>query len=156
MTFPNWRTKSEVENESRNPIQYASGKKMSRTMKMEWMALLGVMFTLLTIAVPAHAHHGTAAYDLDKVVTMKATITNFLWMNPHCEILFDAKDDKGRVERWALETHPPTMMVDRGWTRKSLNPGDMVTITFHPAKNGAKTGILMKVVLPGGKELKHD
>lgn len=123
---------------------------------MQWVAILGVVTALMIAAMPARAHHGTAAYDLDKVVTMKATIADFLWMNPHCEIVFDAKDDKGRMERWALETHPPTMMVDRGWTRKSLSAGEMVTITFHPAKNGAKTGILMKVVLPDGKELKHD
>jgi len=120
------------------------------------MGLLGVLVALMITAGPARAHHGTAAYDLDKVVTKKAAITDFLWMNPHCEITFDAKDDKGHVEHWALETHPPTMMVDRGWTRKSLSAGEMVTITFHPAKNGAKTGILMKVVLPDGKELQHD
>ena len=129
---------------------------MGRTMKIKWITILGVIATLAIMAIPAGAHHGTAAYDLDKVVTKKATITDFLWMNPHCEITFDAKDDKGHVEHWALETHPPTMMVDRGWTRKSLSAGEMVTITFHPAKNGAKTGILMKVALPDGKELKHD
>ena len=129
---------------------------MGSTTKTRWMAIWGVMAISLMIALPARAHHGTAAYDLDKSVTMKATIADFLWMNPHCEITFDAKDDKGHVEHWALETHPPTMMVDRGWTRKSLSAGEMVTITFHPAKNGAKTGILMKAALPDGKELKHD
>src|ERR1700756_2645308 len=108
---------------------------MKRISKAQWMLVAGVLVSLLMVAVPASAHHGTAAYDLDKVVTMKATIAEFLWMNPHCEIVFDGKDPKGRVERWALETHPPTMMVSRGWTRKSLSPGEMVTITFHPAKN---------------------
>jgi hypothetical protein len=121
-------------------------------------AMIGAMLLALAFCSPAPllAHHGTAAYDLDKVVTVKATITNFYWMNPHCEILFDLAPAKGKTEAWAIETHPPTMMVSHGWTKRSLNPGDMVTISFHPAKNGAKTGVLIKVVLPNGLELKHD
>jgi hypothetical protein len=129
---------------------------MRSSTKTKWLAVWAVIAISLMIALPTRAHHGTAAYDLDKMVTMKATIADFLWMNPHCEIVFDAKNAKGGVERWALETHPPTMMVGRGWTRKSLSAGEMVTITFHPAKNGAKTGILMRVVLPDGKVLNHD
>jgi hypothetical protein len=122
---------------------------------------VSLIFTIMAVMLsafssPALAHHGTAAYDLDKVVTVKATITNFYWMNPHCEILFDAASGKGKTESWAVETHPPTMMVSHGWTKRSLKQGDMVTISFHPAKNGAKTGVLIKVVLPSGQELKHD
>ena len=118
------------------------------------LALLSAI--LLASPVSVRAHHGTAAYNLDKLVTVKATITAFYWMNPHCEILFDVSDTEGEIQHWVVETHPPTMMRDRGWTRRSLNPGDMVVMSFHPAKNGAHTGILLKVVLPNGQELKHD
>jgi hypothetical protein len=120
--------------------------------------LIGAISGLCLLAglQPALAHHGTAAYDLDKVLILKGTVTNFYWMNPHSEILLDVKDQHGNVEHWAIETHPPTMLVSHGWTRRALSAGDQVTITVHPAKNGASTGILVKVVLPDGRELKHD
>ena len=126
---------------------------MKRKFFSTW-ALFGCL--VLAASAPVLAHHGTAAYDLDKVVALQATITNFYWMNPHSEILFDSQDRHGNLQHWAIETHPPTMLEGHGWTRKALAPGDHVMITFHPAKNGGTTGILIKVVLPNGQELKHD
>lgn len=101
----------------------------------------------------ALAHHGTAAYDPNKQLTLRATITDFEWSNPHCELRFDAKDARGNVQHWTVEAINPLMLGRYGWTRKSLKPGDMVTIVFRPAKNGEMTGILNKVVLPDGREL---
>jgi Family of unknown function (DUF6152) len=99
------------------------------------------------------AHHGAAGYDMTKVVTMKGTITKFEWGNPHSQIYFDVTDDKGNVAHWDAETEPPPVMLERGWTRKSLNPGDEVTVYCYTAKNGATTAVLQKVVLANGKEL---
>jgi hypothetical protein len=127
-----------------------------RHMKRSLFAVLALTLSLGAVSMPISAHHGTAAYDTTKVITVKATITQFDWQNPHCEIHFDVTDEQGRLQHWIIETHPPSMMDDRGWHRKSLNPGDVVTLTLHPAKNGANTGILVKVVLPNGQELKHD
>ena len=62
-------------------------------------------------------------------------------------------DDKGNVAHWDAETEPPPVMLERGWTRKSLNPGDEVTVYCYAAKNGATTAVLQKVVLANGKEL---
>jgi uncharacterized protein DUF6152 len=101
----------------------------------------------------AFAHHGAAGYDMTKVVTMKGTITKFEWGNPHSQIYFDVTDDKGNVAHWDAETEPPPVMLERGWTRKSLNPGDEVTVYCYVAKNGATTAVLQKVVLANGKEL---
>jgi len=99
------------------------------------------------------AHHGAAGYDMTKVVTMKGTITKLEWGNPHSQIYFDVMDDKGNVAHWDAETEPPPVMLERGWTRKSLNPGDEVTVYCYAAKNGATTAVLQKVVLANGKEL---
>ena len=100
------------------------------------------------------AHHGVSVYDMAKATTMKATITEFDWAQPHCQIYFDAANDKGQVQHWAVETPPPTMMLEKeGWSSKALTPGEVVTIYFHAAKNGSLRGLLIKVVKPGGQEL---
>lgn len=99
------------------------------------------------------AHHGEAAYETSKNVTVRATMTEFDWENPHCQLRFDVTDDKGNVRHWVVLAINPLMLERYGWTRESLKPGDMVTIVFHPAKNGDMSGILEKVVLANGREL---
>jgi hypothetical protein len=99
------------------------------------------------------AHHGANLYDTSKPVILKGTITKFEWGNPHNQIFFDVTDDKGAVVHWVAATEPPLVMVERGWTRKSLNAGDQVTVYIFAAKNGATVGNLQKIVLADGKEL---
>jgi Family of unknown function (DUF6152) len=114
-------------------------------------ALLVALFSTSSVAL---AHHGVSVYDMAKPTTMKATITEFDWSQPHCQIYFDARNDKGEVQHWAIETPPPTMMLEKpGWSRKALNPGDVVTVYFHAAKNGSFRGLLIKVVTASGQEL---
>ena len=109
---------------------------------------------LLLVSGPVFAHHGVAnLYDMNKVVTLKGTVTKFQWTNPHNQIFFDVTDEKGTVVHWVVATEPPQVMLERGWTRKSLNPGDQVTVYVFAAKNGAPVGNVQKIVLPDGKEL---
>ena len=109
---------------------------------------------LLILSDPALAHHGNAAYDLANPVTLKGTVTEFAWSNPHVQIYFDVKDDKGKLAHWSSETVSPGMLSRAGWTKNELNPGDEITITLGPAKNGALIGYALKIVLANGKELK--
>ena len=111
---------------------------------------LGVGFLLVSVTVVAH--HGANLYDTTKPVELKGTITKFEWGNPHNQIFFDVKSDKG-VAHWVASTEPPLVMVERGWTRKSLNAGDEVTVYIFAARNGATVGNLQRVVLANGKEL---
>jgi hypothetical protein len=108
---------------------------------------------LLVVCDPALAHHGTAAYDENSPVTLDGTVTEFLWMNPHSQILFDVQDDKGNVVHWTCETLNPGKMVRAGWTKNTLKPGDKVSITLSPAKDGTSIGLLKKVVLADGRVL---
>ena len=111
---------------------------------------LGVLLT----AVPLFAHHGgTSLYDISKQITVDATVTEFTWTNPHVEIGLDAKDDKGKVQHWILEASSPPVMVSRGWNRKSLQPGDVIKVTFNPATRGANVGRLIKLIKADGEEL---
>jgi hypothetical protein len=107
---------------------------------------------LLLVSATAVAHHGANLYDTTKPLMLKGTITKFEWGNPHNQIFFDVKDEKG-VAHWVASTEPPLVMVERGWTRKSLNVGDEVTVYIFAARNGATVGNLQRVVLANGKEL---
>ncbi len=121
-------------------------------MKAAMIALL-TLFGFGLIANPLLAHHGSAGYEMNKMTVRKATVTGFEWTNPHCAIFFDIASDKGVVEHWTIEAPPPTILVDRGWTRKSLKAGDEVTAYFHASRNGATVGILQKVYFADGKGL---
>lgn len=107
----------------------------------------------LLSSTSALAHHGAASlYDVSKEMTVKATITEFVWTNPHVEVGIASVDDKSA--RWLLELGSPPNISNRGWTSKSLKPGDVVTVTFNPGLRGMRIGRLLKVVLPDGKELR--
>jgi hypothetical protein len=108
---------------------------------------------LLILGGPASAHHGNAAYDLDKPITLKGTVTEFAWSNPHVQIYFDVKDEKGKVAHWASETVSPGMLARAGWRKDELKPGDEITITLGPSKSGSRVGYALKIVLSNGREL---
>ena len=115
--------------------------------------VLAALASLFLAPGLALAHHGEAAYDAAKILTLRATMTDFEWANPHCLLIFDANDDKGKVQHWTVQAINPLMLSRYGWTSGSLKHGDMVTVVFHPAKNGEMTGLLDKVILANGREL---
>lgn len=121
--------------------------------KSAW-AVLGA-FMLLVVSLPLFAHHGNAGYD-SKAVTLKGTVTDWLWTNPHTFLKFDVKDDKGNVVHWTGEWNAPSTLVNFGFTGKTFKPGDEVTVTIRTAKNGAPLGGLSQVVLPNGQIMKED
>ena len=108
---------------------------------------------LLLLSFPVIAHHGAAALDTGKEITLKGSVTEWIWSNPHCFLKFDAKDDTGTVRNWAVETQNPTTMTLRGWLRTSFKFGDEVTVTVEPVKNGQPVGRILSVILPSGQKL---
>ena len=123
-------------------------------MKKFLVALL-VGVGVLTVCGPVLAHHGTPAYE-DKITEFKgATITKFLWSNPHSLVDFDIKDANGKVVHWVAETAAPQALRLIGWSKTSIGPGDVVTVRMYVAKNGNPAGRLNKLVLADGTEL-HD
>ena len=118
--------------------------------------LLGVFLGcagLVAVSVPLFAHHGAASFDTTRELTLKGTVTEWIWANPHCFLKFDAKDDSGTVRNWAVEVSNPTDMTRLGWARTSFKAGDEVTVTLQPVKSGAPIGRLRNVVLPNGQTL---
>ena len=100
------------------------------------------------------AHHGGNLYDTTKATELKpATITKFEWGTPHNQIYFDVKNAKGEMQHWVGSTEPAGVMLERGWTRRSLKEGDVVTVYVFAAKNGATVGNIQKIIMADGKEL---
>ena len=112
-----------------------------------------VAVALLSISTSLFAHHGNAAYE-SKTMTVKGTVTAWVWTNPHSFLKFDAKDDKGNVVHWLGEWNAPSTLVNFGITAKSFKVGEDVTVTMQGmAKSGEPIGRVTKVVLPDGQEL---
>jgi len=109
-----------------------------------------VAVAIVSFSIPLFAHHGTAAFD-SKKVTLKGTVTEWFWSNPHCLLQFDVKDDNGAVVHWVGETQNPVTMVNGGWSKSAFKPGDVVTVTLSPVKNGRPLGRIVTVVDPNGK-----
>jgi len=122
-------------------------------MKKYRLNVLIAVAAALILGIPLWAHHGNAAYDTDNPITIRGTVTEFSWTNPHVQIYLDVKDGKGNVVHWSVETYSPGKLVRAGWSKESVKAGDVVSINLIPAKSGAPVGFLHKLVLPDGKEL---
>jgi hypothetical protein len=118
--------------------------------------LIGIAF----VSLPVLGHHGSAiSYEtkLDKAVTMKGTVTEFVWRNPHVYIIYSVKDASGKAVEWSAETSSPsTMTGEHNWTRTTIKPGDEITFTLLPSKIATSAGILYKAVAADGKVLLED
>jgi hypothetical protein len=103
----------------------------------------------LFVSVSAHAHHGAASYDSQHFTTLKGTVTEFRFINPHSEVLFDVKDSSGKVQKWIAEGVSATAMSRGGWSRDTLKPGDQISIVGNASKNGSPSMRLSKVTVNG-------
>ncbi len=123
-------------------------------MKNRLLFSFGLLVGVLSAGGALFAHHGAAAFANSVVVLKDATVTKYLWANPHTLVMFDVKDDKGNVTHWAVETGNPSAVALLGWNRNSMQPGDVITVYLYPAKSGSPLGRLNKIVLADGTTLK--
>jgi hypothetical protein len=122
-------------------------------MKAKFLNRLVWAFAVLMVAAPVWAHHGNAAFDSEKRVTLKGTVTEWFWANPHCFLQFEVKEEGGNVTHWVAEASNPPDMINHGWSKALLKVGDQVTVTLIPVKNGKPIGRIAAVVLPNGQTL---
>ena len=109
---------------------------------------------LLIAAGPLFAHHGRGAtYDMKKQVTLKGTVTEVAWRNPHVAIYMDVKEAGGKVVNWAFENSNVSTLARQGYNRNTLRVGEEITAVVNPSAQGAPRGIVVKVILAGGKEI---
>ena len=112
------------------------------------------LIVLFFAASQALAHHGTAAYDTKTVVTVKGTMTDFRFTNPHVQLYFDVKNDKGEIEKWQAELTAPNKLARAGWTKHTLNPGDTITASGYAGKNDPHAMWIHKLIGPDGEQLR--
>ena len=122
-------------------------------MRGRFLIVFALAVAVSFLSLPLAAHHGNAAYDSTKQINLKGTVTQFIWANPHCVVLFDVTDEGGQAVHWMAETENPTTMTNMGWLKSSLKPGDPITIRVIAVKNGKPIGRIVWVELPSGQKL---
>ena len=123
-------------------------------MKRKWAPSLALIVGLAMVCGPVLAHHGAVGYDYGAPrKTLKGTVEQFTWQNPHTLLFLEVKDDKGNVVVWSMELNNPGNLVELGWIHTSLKAGDEVTVTFNPAKNSKPGGICVDVSFADGRKL---
>src|SRR5216684_4163803 len=104
----------------------------------------------------ALAHHGSSiSYNMSKSITLTGTVTEFVWSNPHCQVFFDVKDDKGNVVNWGGELGSPTVLRNAGYNKNVFKAGDRITVSGRPSKSDSTVMLPMKVVFADGREFSN-
>jgi len=111
------------------------------------------MLAALCVATSAFAHHSFAMFDQSKQVTLKGTVREFQWTNPHAWIHLDVPNPSGGVDSWQVELNSPNNLKRQGWKSTSLTAGEKVTLMLNPLKDGTKGGLFISVTLPDGTVL---
>ena len=122
-------------------------------MKTRLLLIGSLLVCLLTVSAPVFAHHAWHGYDMANLTSVKGTVTQFDWGNPHVWINFEVKDEKGNIEKWAAGGPSPSRMAGTGWDKETLKPGDQITAVGHRIADGTNSIRLVKVVLQDGREL---
>ncbi len=104
----------------------------------------------LVMSTPLFAHHGSAAFESGKTATLKGTVKSWTYMNPHCLLTLDVRDDDGKVVQWIVETQAPGIMYPAGYRKDSFKAGDEVTVVANTVKNGLPIGRIVSIVTASG------
>jgi len=118
--------------------------KISSLQSAAWLGALG----LLAMAMPAAAHHSFAMFDFSKTMTVKGTVTEFRWTNPHVALLVQLDPKPGAAaEVWSMELTSPGNLTRTGWSRHSFKPGDRIELEFNPLRDGKHGGAFSKATI---------
>jgi hypothetical protein len=115
--------------------------------------LLAAAAALVIASQPVFGHHGGAAFDQGKTVTFTGTVTEMTYANPHVLVYWDVKDGEFAGVNWSGWLTAPNKLNRAGWSKRTLNPGDTITVSGTPHKSGLHVLQIRKLVGPDGKEL---
>jgi len=118
-----------------------------------WTATAICCAALLLFSTPAYVHHSGAMFDLTRSVQITGTVTEFSWTNPHSSFKVSVPNSDGTHSIWGVEMNSPNNLVRAGWKRTTIKPGDKVTVTVRPLRDGAPGGQYVSIVLPDGTHL---
>jgi len=112
-----------------------------------------IVIAVLAATLPISAHHSWPV-DMSKLVTVKGTVTEVMWENPHPMFTLEVRTSDAKTEKWTVGGPAINRMEANGWTPKTVKPGDMITGIGYQYGDGQKIIRLEKVVLPDGKEIR--
>src|SRR5580704_865042 len=116
---------------------------------------LAIAVTIIALArvTATYGHHSFAMFDQSKQVTLKGTVREFQWTNPHAWIHIEVPTADGLKDTWQVELNSPNNLKRQGWKSSSIKPGDQVTLMLNPLKDGSKGGLFISITLPDGSVL---
>ncbi|HEY8521131.1 MAG TPA: DUF6152 family protein [Gammaproteobacteria bacterium] len=123
-------------------------------------AIVGILSGVALSPAPSSAHHSTAAFDTTRVVKIEGEIKQFRWINPHASIKIEGTTEGEDPDGlWTVEMTAPNVLINQGWKRTSVRPGDKVTMFVNPLRNpvelndGSQGGLYVGVILADGSSL---
>jgi hypothetical protein len=121
------------------------------------MKIIGLIVVLLALlCAQVQAHHSFSMFDKEKMITISGTLKEFEWSNPHCWLHVVAADPTtGKNVEWAFEMGSITQIAAQGWKVDSVKPGDKITISGHPLKDGSRGGQYRSVKFPDGRSFQQ-
>ncbi len=121
---------------------------------MHVKAISLAIVSAFAFGAPAFAHHSFAMFEANKDQTVQGQVKEFEWTNPHSWLRVMVMDQKsGKPVLWAFELSSPARLNTMGMHADSVKPGDMVSVTFHPMKDGTRGGQFIQATLPGGTQI---
>ncbi len=112
-----------------------------------------VVLALVSAVVPLSAHHSWPV-SYSRLVTVKGTVTQFVWANPHPMMTLEVPTADGQKEKWTVGGPAIIRMEANGWTKTTIKPGDTITGIGYQFADGQKVIRLERVVLDDGKEMR--
>jgi len=121
-------------------------------MKPQHIVIAALIATSSVAVAPAGAHHSTSMYDRSAPITIEAEVVEFRWVNPHSYLtVVEATVAGATPKTWSIEMSSPGVLTRSGWSKRTFNPGDKITLTFGPLRNGDLGGIFLQATLADGK-----
>jgi hypothetical protein len=117
-----------------------------------YLAIAAIVIAWALVAT-SYAHHSFAMFDQSKQLTLKGTVREFQWTNPHAWIHLDVPNADGVKDTWQVELNSPNNLKRQGWKSSSIKAGDQVTLVLNPLKDGSKGGLFVSIKLPDGTVL---
>jgi hypothetical protein len=130
-------------------VEFPEGTQMKNKILAALIGAIGI----LVLSTPVLAHHGRSNYDVTSAATVKGTVTDFEWTNPHALIHLDVMGENGSVEKWIAETNSPNTLSRQGWNKNTVKVGDQVTLVGHRVKGGGNYINFSKITWPDGRVL---
>ena len=119
-----------------------------------WIHRILILAVAILPAAAARAHHSFAAEFLDdQTATIEGVVTEVWFRNPHVRYYLEIETDAGK-ENWDIRGKSPTSLIREGWTPKTIEEGDLISVHGHLGRDGRKLMSIISIRLPDGSTIR--